>query len=412
LIWASSLSLQSDSQLAVRETCEAIRIELASQAPDLVVLFLSGQHTARASELACMVASEFPQALLFGCTARNVIGTGRETEEGSALAMAAARLPNATLAPFAISGPELQALSSFYSSDPTRDAGDERGAERKAWRMRIGVEDCDDPGLLLLGDPFSGDSEAIMRGLARSYPQSVQVGGLASGSDQPGENQLILGDKVYSDGFIGVAMTGDVVLESVVSQGCRSVGPPMFVTASKGNQIVALDGRRPIDVLEEIAAAAPAADAPLFRGSLFIGIQMDHRKVTVEEGDFLVRNLLGAEPANGGLFVGAELVENQVVQFHLRDGESASSELDERLSNYAAGRPPVSGSLLFSCLGRGRGMYGVANHDSDALRRHLGNVPLAGFFGNGEIGPISGRPYLHGYTSAFGFFRSRENSRD
>jgi small ligand-binding sensory domain FIST len=354
-------------------------------------MFLSGQHAARASEVACMVAAEFPQAHLFGCTAASVIGAGRESEDGAAVALAAARLPNVSIAPFAISGPELQAL----------------GTDTKAWRARVGLEDCLDPGLLLLGDPFSGDSDAIMRGLAESFPQSVQVGGLASGSDRPGQNQLILDDKVYRDGFIGIALTGDVVLESVVSQGCRSVGPPMFVTAFRGNTILELDGRRPLDVLEEISAQAPAADAALFRGSLFIGIQMDHNKLTVEAGDFLVRNLLGADPKTGGLSIGAELVENQVVQFHLRDGESASAELDERLSKFARERPAVSGSLLFSCLGRGRRMYGVPNHDSDALRRHLGEIAVAGFFGNGEIGPIAGTPYLHGYTSAFGFFRPR-----
>ncbi|MCH7866410.1 MAG: FIST C-terminal domain-containing protein [Myxococcales bacterium] len=391
MIWGSGISLQSDSQAAVSEASEAIRRELASQPADLVVIFVSGSHAERASEVACMVAAEFPTALLFGCTAASVIGAGREMEEGAAVALAAARLPDVSLSPFAISGPELHAL----------------GSDTDAWRARVGVENCNDPGLLLLGDPYSGDAEAILRGIAHSYPQSVQVGGLASGGGQPGENQLILGEKVYRDGFIGIAMSGNVVLESVVSQGCRAVGPPMFVTAFRGNQILELDGRRPIDVLEEIAAEGPEADIPLFRGSLFIGIQMDHNKVTVEAGDFLVRNLLGADPVNGGLSIGAELVENQVVQFHLRDGESASNELDERLSKYAKERPAVSGSLLFSCMGRGRGMYGVANHDSDALRRHLGEIPVAGFFGNGEIGPIAGKPYLHGYTSAFGFFRSR-----
>jgi small ligand-binding sensory domain FIST len=391
MLWSSSLSLQSDSQEAVSESSEAIRHQLSEEPADLVVMFLSGQHAARASEVACMVAAEFPQAHLFGCTAASVIGAGRESEDGAAVALAAARLPNVSIAPFAISGPELQAL----------------GTDTKAWRARVGLEDCLDPGLLLLGDPFSGDSDAIMRGLAESFPQSVQVGGLASGSDRPGQNQLILDDKVYRDGFIGIALTGDVVLESVVSQGCRSVGPPMFVTAFRGNTILELDGRRPLDVLEEISAQAPAADAALFRGSLFIGIQMDHNKLTVEAGDFLVRNLLGADPTTGGLSIGAELVENQVVQFHLRDGESASAELDERLSKFARERPAVSGSLLFSCLGRGRRMYGVPNHDSDALRRHLGEIAVAGFFGNGEIGPIAGTPYLHGYTSAFGFFRPR-----
>ena len=127
-------------------------------------------------------------------------------------------------------------------------------------------------------------------------------------------------------------------------------------------------------------------------------------------GDFLIRNLAGAEERSGALAVGASLHEGQVVQFHLRDAQTSAEDLDARLARYRAsqlGGAAPAGALIFSCLGRGAHLYGVPDHDSDAFRRHIGAVPLGGFFCNGEIGPVERRTFLHGYTSAFGLFRPR-----
>ena len=93
-----------------------------------------------------------------------------------------------------------------------------------------------------------------------------------------------------------------------------------------------------------------------------------------------------------------------VVQFHLRDARTSAEDLDQLLGRY---RGTPAGSLLFSCLGRGMHLYGRPDHDTDLARRHFGDVPLGGFFCNGEIGPVQGTTFLHGYTSAFGLFRPR-----
>jgi small ligand-binding sensory domain FIST len=93
-----------------------------------------------------------------------------------------------------------------------------------------------------------------------------------------------------------------------------------------------------------------------------------------------------------------------VVQFHLRDARTSADDLDQLLARH---RGTPAGSLLFSCLGRGTHLYGRADHDTDLVRRHFGDVPLGGFFCNGEIGPVQGTTFLHGYTSAFGLFRPR-----
>jgi small ligand-binding sensory domain FIST len=187
----------------------------------------------------------------------------------------------------------------------------------------------------------------------------------------------------------------------------------MFVTRASGNMIHELDGEPPTTILGELFAKASPRDQSLFRTSLFLGVEMRPAQLEYGQGDFLVRNLLGADNDSGAIAVAADLAERQVVQFHLRDGETASRDLHLRLSDYQDrlhdddAQAAPSGALLFSCLGRGEQLYGVPNHDIDAFGKHLGNVPLAGFFCNGELGPVGGTPFLHGYTSAFAIFRSR-----
>jgi small ligand-binding sensory domain FIST len=98
-----------------------------------------------------------------------------------------------------------------------------------------------------------------------------------------------------------------------------------------------------------------------------------------------------------------------VVQFHLRDAATSAHDLEAVLARYQEGPPRrPAGSLLFSCLGRGEHLYGRPDHDTAAFQRRLGPVPLGGFFCNGEIGPVHGSTFLHGYTSAFGLFRKRD----
>jgi small ligand-binding sensory domain FIST len=108
--------------------------------------------------------------------------------------------------------------------------------------------------------------------------------------------------------------------------------------------------------------------------------------------------------------VGALLEESSVVQFHLRDARTSADDLEAHLCRYRdeAKDTPAKGALLFSCLGRGVHLYGSADHDSHLFRHHLGEIPLGGFFCNGEIGPVQNKTFLHGYTSAFGLFRQAQ----
>jgi small ligand-binding sensory domain FIST len=182
----------------------------------------------------------------------------------------------------------------------------------------------------------------------------------------------------------------------------------MVVTGARGSLLLHLDGRSLVSVLRDLYESLGEADQKLFRHSLFLGVGMRDDLTEYGPGDFLIRNVAGIDPETEGLVVGTELHEQQVVQFHLRDASAADQDLEDCLARAASlshiAQP--EGALLFSCLGRGMHLFGYPDHDTDSFRKHFGAVPLGGFFCNGEIGPVMGRTFLHGYTSSFGLFRT------
>jgi small ligand-binding sensory domain FIST len=378
--FAAAVSGAEASGRAADAVVAELRRGLDGAPADLVCLFASAQHEPEWLRIAERVRRELPGALLLGCSARSVLGAGRELEEAPGIAALAASLPGVALHPFQL------------------DAG-----------AKPDLPGPEDAHVILLVDPFGADLEAWMPALDARFPHGAKIGGIASGAAQPGRNRLLLGEDALRAGAVGVALSGDVAVDAVVAQGCRPVGPPLFITGARANVLYELDGQRPLDVLQRIFAAASPAEQRLLQGSLFLGIELRAEQSRFDSGDFLVRNLLGADPDSGALHVAASLEGRRVVQFHLRDGAAAAADLERRLARYAAASAQdAAGALLFSCLGRGAGLFGEPDHDSRAFHRALGPLPLAGFFCNGEIGPVEGTTFLHGYTSAFGIFRPRE----
>jgi len=210
-----------------------------------------------------------------------------------------------------------------------------------------------------------------------------------------------------------MAVTGNVVLDPIVAQGCRPIGKPMKVTDCKKNLIAALDGKRAIVTLEKLLNGLEGRDRELAKTSLFLGVQNDPLKGGEAKGDYLIRNLIGLDPEQGVLAVGAYMRPGQTVQFHLRDRDTSSQDLKGHLDRYLAEDVSTSpkGALLFSCLGRGTNLYSRPNHDTQVFIDKVGQIPLGGFFCNGEIGPVDGATYLHGYTSCFGIFRPLEGQK-
>ena len=330
---------------------------------------------------------------LLGCSGGGIIGGGIEVEQAPAVSLTVASLPGVDISPFYLAPDSL----------PDLDSGPD------TWQDLINVAKSADPQFIILADPMSFPCQNLILGLDFSFVDSPKIGGLASGGQQHGQNALFLGSAVYRDGAIGVALTGNVQVDTVVAQGCRPIGNTMRITESRQNMLLKLDDETPMNVLRELFQSLDDRDRNLMRTSLFLGVVMDEMIDLPQQGDFLIRNVMGMDENTGVLAIGEMLKEGQLVQFHLRDAETSSADISAVLNRYSSENREnaLSGALLFSCLGRGQYLYGTPNHDTEIFHTSLGNVPLGGFFCNGEIGPVSGTTFLHGYTSSFGIFKAK-----
>ena len=393
MTWASVLSEEPSIDSALDEAVAGVDQQMANESPDLILFFMSPGHSSRYDEIPARLAASEPGALLIGCSAGGVVGAGREVERSPALSLTAASLPDVRLQPFHLDLDRIEHLA----RDP------------ESWYELVGFGGDTAAQFLLFPDPFTCDASALIESLDAAFPKATVVGGLASGASGPGENALCLGSAIHSSGVVGVAMRGPIAMDTIVAQGCRPIGAPLFVTKAVGNRILELDGRRPTEVMTELFAELSDSDRELFRRSLFLGVVMREGLQEYLQGDFLIRNLLGIDSETGVLAIGESLRAGQVVQFHLRDAETSSAELEALLLRYRreSNGPRPRGALLFSCMGRGEGLYGEPDHDSRMLRENLGVEPIGGFFCNGEIGPVHGRTFLHGYTSSVALFHPK-----
>jgi small ligand-binding sensory domain FIST len=382
--WASAISQAARLEDALDEAIDSLIADLDEHAPDLIVAFASPDYSTHLPCLGPHVIERFPGAAVLGCSAGGVIGGGHEIELTRALSLTGAVLPGVERATFHL------------------------GDDPDAWRERIGVSADQPPAFIVLADPLTCPAEDLIRWMDATYPHSTKVGGLASGGDTPGSSGLIADASLAPSGAVGVALCGDIEMATIVAQGCRPIGTPVFVTRAEGNLIFELDGQPALSVLESLYKELPIEDQALFRHALFLGLVADHGKQQYGQGDFLIRDLAGIVPQLGALAVASEVADKHVVQFHLRDAETSAADLAAMLARYE-GEPPA-GALLFSCLARGERFYDQANHDSSLFRECFGDVAVGGFFCNGEIGPVGDRTFLHAYTSSFGLFSPRRRS--
>ncbi|MCH8940270.1 MAG: FIST C-terminal domain-containing protein [Chloroflexi bacterium] len=394
--WASAISEESDLAAALEECAGKVASELGPDSPvTLAVVFASATYNDAAADVARVLGERFPGAMILGCSGAGIIGNAKEIEGQPAVALTVGHLPDVEAKPFRFISDELP------SPDEPPDA----------WSALLGVSPEEKPSFLVLMDPFSMAGEGLLSGLDYAFPSSVKVGGLASGSGRPGGHALFLGDEVYHDGVVGIALTGNIVVETVVAQGCRPIGELKRITKAERNLLIELDGERPLDYLKDMFSRLSPEDQNLVGNNLFLGIAMDPQ-LELEEvnaGDFLIRNLIGTDQENGYVTIGEFLREGQLVQFHIRDAKTSSEDLQRQLTRYmeTAGQASPVGALMFQCNGRGKYLYGKENHDSDLFTEMLGSIPLGGFFCNGEIGQVSGTTYLHGYTSSFALFKAK-----
>lgn len=411
--WVNALSTRASLEAAVNEVISRTQSSLASAA-DLAVVFISSAFASEYSRLMPLLQDQLSVPLLLGCSGGGIIGmndTGevREVEAEAALSLTLMRMPNARIQTFHLKAGEL----------PDLDSSPEK------WVQAVGVSPADNTLFLLLSDPSSSRISELLEGLDFAYPGAIKLGGLASSTAMGSRTGLFCNYKQCFEGTVGVAITGDYSWETIVAQGCRPIGPVFRVTRGERNIIFgispdstdAVSGspsnlrENPLENLRELVEELNDSDKELAQTSLFVGIARSEFKQYLNQGDFLIRNLLGIEPKTGAIAVGNRVRPGQRLQFHLRDARASAQDLELLLENNTKALSVVPsassavGAFMFSCLGRGKGLYGEADFDARLFNRYFPNIPVSGCFCNGEIGPVGNSTFLHGYTSVFGICR-------
>ncbi len=383
------VSRLTDAMEAAQALVHHVSSDLRDGPIDLAFLFLSAHHAPHAEAMTKLVSEAIAPTVLLGCTGEGIIGGTEEIEGAPALTLWAARLPGVRLASLRLS-----------QSPADLDASLSGGAD-------AGLDAADPPVFLLLADPFSTPMNDVLSWLSDRFPGATAIGGLAGGGHEPGENRMVLNGQVFDHGLVGVGLSGPVRIRTVISQGCRPIGDRYVVTKAEQNVIHELGGKPALGQLQHVFETMSVEEQHLANRALHLGIVIDEHRNRFERGDFLVRNLIGADRSTGSVAVGEIVQEGQTVQFHVRDAESASEDLSLLVATDRERHPqPALGALLFSCCARGRGLFGQPHHDISVIRREAGSIPIGGFFAQGEIGPVGGSNFLHGYTASLALFCS------
>lgn len=375
--FASSLSRDPDPVEAVGNAAAEILEAFDGDAPDLVVCFASPHFVGAFEDMASGLRDVLMPRALLGTTAVSVVGGAHEVEDAPALSVFAARVPDARLTPVSLE---------------VHDTPDGPAI--------VGWPDLDhEPStLLLLADPYTFGVDQFLRRVDVDQPDLQVIGGLASAATRPGGDRLVLDERVVSSGAVGIFVAG-VPIRTLVSQGCRPVGKPYVVTRADRNIVLELGGQPALERLRQCAAQASDDDRQRMGNGLHIGVVVDERKAQFTRGDFLVRNIVGVDAKAGAVAFGDHVAVGQTIQFHVRDATAADEDLRQLLVGVDA-----KAALLFTCNGRGRRLFGIADHDAGLVDRLLGPLPLAGAFCAGEIGPIGGHNFLHGFTASLALF--------
>lgn len=352
---------------------------LGGIAPNLVCTFVSGPDPDSVGDALARVGMLAGSATTLGCSAGGVIGQERGVEGVSAVSVWAAVLPRTQLRTF-----HLEVMRAEDSL------------------AVVGLpEHADDSDLcLLLADPYSFPADGFVTRFNDTAVGLPVAGGMASALHGPGGSRLLVDGRVVDRGAAGILLR-HASARTVVSQGCRPIGPTMVVTKAEGNVLLQLAGVAAREKLEEIVADLPADEQALASRGLQLGIAMDEYAEVHERGDFLIRGVLGIDDARDGIVVGDIVEVGRTVRFQVRDAQAADDDLRELLADTGL----VEGALLFSCNGRGANLFATADHDPQVLAEAFAHAPVAGFFAAGEIGPVGGRNYLHGFTASIVAFR-------
>jgi small ligand-binding sensory domain FIST len=385
--FAAALSEHPVPAHAVGEVAGEI-LDRFGERPDLAFVFVTAPFAGALEDTVAAIDDILHPLVLLGVAAESIVGPHREVEQTAAISLFAAR--TGPLLPMALTA--------------TEDAGSGELVVG-GWPDEIAFTA---QALLLMADPFSFPADRFLAWVGRRYPGLPVVGGMASAAHAPGGNRLAIGRRLMTSGAVAVLLGPGVGVETVVSQGCRPFGQPVVVTRSDRNVILELAGAPALERLVSQAHGALTEEevALLEMGGLQLGRVIDEHRESFGRGDFLLRSVLGADRTTGAIAVGDVMPVGTTVQFHLRDARTADEDLHVLLKGHEA-----DGALVFTCNGRGSRLFDEPHHDVRVLTDLLGPVPLAGCFAAGEIGPVGGQNFVHGFTASMALLRDTPDSR-
>ncbi len=388
--FASAISAATNANDALSEVLSSVEKRLTPGMADLVMFFVTAHFEDELEAIVESLTRHFTGAVLIGCTAEGTIGDDRELERMPSMSLLVGSMPGVAIRPFQLRQAKLQATDSLAE-----------------WERILGILPESNPTIVAFADPFRIAVPTFIDQMNKWYPEAPVVGGIASAAHQPEQNRLILNGQIHREGIIGISLSGNVNVQTVVSQGCRPIGRPFVITKGERNIIFQLGGKEPLKQLQSVISTLTPADDLLARQSLFMGRVIDERKETFARGDFLIHNILGFDRRSGAISIAGHARIGATVQFHVRDADSADEDLRSMLAPHRGSK--VRGAMLFGCNGRGTHMWPQPGHDIGVLRECLGDVPVAGFFCGGEFGPIGGRSFVHGFTASIVLFQPRES---
>jgi small ligand-binding sensory domain FIST len=379
-------------EAALRQWAENLRARLGPHPVSLGLVFMTPGFFSRAELTLEILRVHARIPLLAGCSGNALVSNGQEVEDASGFALALYSLPGAELKGFRFTQAQIE------------EAGD-----APYWHAETGIEPRRTNGWLAFLDPFHLDAENWLRCWNEAYASLPVFGGLAGARFQEQTTQVYLDGEVFEDGGVAVSVGGEVKLSGVISQGCTPIGDTWTLTRVEQNLIQQIANRPAYAVLAETFQKLPPSEQQKARGNLFIGLVVNEYLENFHRGDFLVRNLIGGDPNSGILAVGALPRMGQAIQFQRRDAAAASEDLRNMLAGERArlAETPVYGGCLCCCNGRGKNLFGRANHDAEMVQQELGPLGVSGFFCNGQIGPVGDKNYLHGFTASLALFVKR-----
>ena len=376
-------------EAALQKWTEDLRRQLDAPHVSLGLVFMAPRFFPYAKQVLEIFRVHARIPLLAGCSSQGLIVGGQEVEQNAGLTLGLYALPGAHVQGYRFTQAQVE-----EANGPGY------------WHLETGIEPNRTNGWLTFIDPFHLDSETWLRTWNEAYAPVPVLGGLASGDSRQQSTQVYLDGEVFEEGGVSLSFGGEVKLAGVTSQGCTPIGQTWTLTKVEQNVIHQIGNRPAYEVLAETFNQLSPEEQKKASGHLFIGLVVNEYLEDFHRGDFLIRNLLGADPRTGSIAVGALPRAGQTVQFQQMSASAATEDMTELLTRAKneLGDATVYGGCLCCCNGRGQHLFGRPNHDAQMVQQRFGPLGLLGFFCNGEIGPVGQKSFLHGYTASLALF--------